>query len=169
MKFDIGEELRDLFPNKGNKDDSQLLEMMSAVEEENTKLKKDNVKLARMNRQYRRIIKEKEQEISELKLNWDEAGDLAEYTMKINKVMEAAQKAAQDYVNTNRKMEEKARQEADMIIHEALRKKEDIIKNALNEASRIQYLNVTTIRKMQDEIKQLLSQNFIDQGGRTNE
>jgi len=160
VKFNIGEELRDLFPEKGNKDDLRLLEMMSAVEEENVKLKKENTKLIRMVRQYKMMIKEKEQEINERNLTFDEAGDLAEYTLKINKVMEAAQRAAQDYVNTNRKMEEKARQEADQIIQEALEKRESIIKNALNEASRIQYMNVTTIKKMQDEIKLLLQPEF---------
>ena len=156
MKLAIKEELHDLLTKRGEKENLQLLEMLSAVEEENTKLKKENIKLEKVVKELKDSIEKKDQEIGDLKLHWNDAGDLAEYTMKINKVMEAAQKAAAEYVTTNKKIEEKAKQEADQIIQEAQEQKERMIKNALREASRIQRLSVITITQIQEEVKQLL-------------
>lgn len=156
MKLDVLEELNHLFSKTGEKDNVELFEMLRAVEEENAKLKKDNMRLQKLIKHYKSVIEDKDEEMNDLKIQWKESGNLAEYSLKINKVMEAAERAAEEYVSTNKRIKDKAQKEADALLSEAVQERDKIINNALSEARHLQHLNVITIQQIKKEIKQLL-------------
>lgn len=140
------------------KNEADVYQMLMAVEEENAKLKHDRKKLEEEIRGYEKAIRDKEDEMNALKCDITESGNLAEFSIKISRVLESAENAAQEYVETNRRLTERSKQEADTIIAEALKQKDNIIKEAQAEARNIRKLNLNILQRLREE-----AHNIIDE------
>ncbi len=78
------------------------------------------------------LLKEKEAELAERNLRIENAGDLATAVLAVNGVLEATQKAAQQYLYNIRIMEEDTRIRCQALIAEATEEAERIKKTAEN-------------------------------------
>lgn len=87
----------------------ELLEMMLELSEENEKLKKE--------------LEEKDKELESKRIMIEEAGDIAEASLKLNRVFEAARDAADQYIKNIQLLERAKKQEVRKVME--LRKKLD--------------------------------------------
>ncbi|MCP1103232.1 cell division septum initiation protein DivIVA [Aequitasia blattaphilus] len=151
-----------------DKGKEELLDIIRAVEEENHKLRKENMQLEKKVKESEAEILEKDMEMEKLRKHWKESGNLAEFSVKVNGVLEAAQKAAEDYINVNKGLEQRKKREAEEIIAQAMRRREKIISEAQAEAKKIQKLNLATIQNLQREAEKILN-SVINQLGESRE
>lgn len=143
---------------KRGENEADIYQMLMAVEEENHKLKGEKKKLEEIIKQYDEIIKDKEGEMSDLKYDFNESGNLAEFTIRINGVLEAAENAAQEYIESNRKLQEKGKTDAKVIVDDALKQKEDIINEAKAEARSIRKLNLLLLQNLREEANKIIDE-----------
>ncbi|MBQ8610262.1 MAG: hypothetical protein IJ412_01005 [Oscillospiraceae bacterium] len=86
-------------------------------------------------------LEQAQRELADRRLRLQEAGSLAQAAIEINGVMEAAQAAAQQYLDNIRLMEEEARQQCEQMLADAEKKaariRQDLLKDAKTEASQL--------------------------------
>lgn len=84
----------------------------------------------------RKRLEKAEEELSERYLRIQKAGDLAHAVLSVNGVMEAAQAAAQQYLDNIAQMERETKLRCDKLISDARREAEQIRKSTPAEVSR---------------------------------
>lgn len=86
-------------------------------------------------------LEQAQSELADRRLRLQEAGSLAQAAIEINGVMEAAQAAAQQYLDNIRLMEEETRQQCEQMLADAEKKaarvRQDLLKDAKTEASQL--------------------------------
>ena len=86
-------------------------------------------------------LEQAQSELADRRLRLQEAGSLAQAAIEINGVMEAAQAAAQQYLDNIRLMEEETRQQCEQMRADAEKKaarvRQDLLKDAKTEASQL--------------------------------
>lgn len=112
---------------------AELLEMLISQSEENEQLREQVVNLQRLLDE-RRIINER-------------AGSIAEASLMLNKIFEAAESAAQDYINNIRTMSEKQDEISRRIEEDAQRKMQQMIADT---ECRCQLLQSTTEKECEE-------------------
>lgn len=75
-------------------------------------------------------LEEAEQKLADRQLQMEKAGDIAQAALQINGVMEAAQAAAQQYLENIERMERQTRQRCDQMLLKAAVDAEAIIRKA---------------------------------------
>lgn len=151
-----------------NEPEVDSYQMLLAVEDENNKVKHEKKDLEEQIKEYKAIIASKDEEIQNLKVNINEAGSLAEFSMKISGVFESAQNAASEYIDANRRVKEKgeavaheiideANKEKANIIEEAMKEKELIINEAKAEARNIRKFNISVLQKIREEANSIIA------------
>ncbi|MFV0363278.1 MAG: hypothetical protein ACK5LL_09365, partial [Suipraeoptans sp.] len=105
---------------------------------------------------------QKEKEMHELKTEVNDSGNLAEYSVKINGMMESAQKTAQEYIDLNRSLKEKSQKEAEDILENAENERKRIIGEAREEARRVQRLNINVIQNLREEAGNIIDKIVIE-------
>lgn len=156
MMLKLSEKLSNFRDRDKEHDDIEALEVLMAVEAENKKLRDDNLQYQREVERLRALVNEKEEELTNLRLNIDETGNLADFTLKINGVFESAQKAAFDFEKTRQEAKEKCEEEGKRILAEAEEKAQQMIAEAKEEVRRIRKLNMTIIQNLQEETRKII-------------
>lgn len=156
MMLKLSEKLSNFRDRDKEHDDIEALEVLMAVEAENKKLRDDNLQYQKEVEMLRALVKEKDEELTNLRLNIDETGNLADFTLKINGVFESAQKAAGDFEKTRQEAKEKSEEEARRILAEAEGKAQQMLAEAKEEVRRIRKLNMTIIQNLQEESRKII-------------
>lgn len=106
---------------------AELLELLLAQTKENERLSAE--------------LEQAQSELADRRLRLQEAGSLAQAAIEINGVMEAAQAAAQQYLENICLMEEETRQQCEQMLADAEKKaarvRQDLLKDARTEASQL--------------------------------
>ena len=83
------------------------------------------------------LVEDYEKQLNERKIAIEEAGSLAEAVLKLNGVFDAAQKAADQYLEETKRRVGSLREETDGAIERAQKQAEDILREARSESQRI--------------------------------
>lgn len=116
---------------------AQLLELLLSQIKETERLNK--------------LLKAKEAELADRNLRVEKAGDLATAVLAVNGVIEAAEKAAQQYLDNIRLMEEQTRIKCEKLIADATEEASRIRKTAQNA--------VVEVNTLIEEIHEILHDN----------
>lgn len=127
---------------------NQKLSSYEPLAQEKERLEKQTASLTEENEALKAKVAELEEKLPSLDTEITEPGSIAEMAVRVNGVMEAAQKAADDYLAKIKEMhdamkrdydvyEAVARQKADAILHKANVEAEAVVQNARNEANDI--------------------------------
>ena len=126
---------------------SDVLEMLLMLNKENEKL--------------RAQLDQVEQQAQERSIAINQSGSIAEASLKLNGVFEAAQKACDEYIaNVKRAhagaedMERQSRERSEAILAEAEKKAGDIVKSAENDAARMLVEATARSTNMVEEARQ---------------
>lgn len=85
------------------------------------------------------LIAEKEElqaKLDDRILRVNKAGSIAEAALSVNKVLEACQQSANDYLASIAKVQEETKQKAEQILTQARKRADEIVKEAQIEASK---------------------------------
>lgn len=109
---------------------TELLELLLEASEENEKLKTENARLSGE-------IKDAEKQISDRKLELTETGSIAEASLKLSGIFEAAQNAASIYLDNIKTVDSETKTRSDAKIAETEAKCAELIGSAKAEADRL--------------------------------
>ncbi len=137
-------------------DEIEALEVFMVVEAENKKLKEENAKMLKEVEVLREQMAKKDEELQSLKLDINETGNLADFTLKINGVFESAQKAADEFEKTKQASLEKCEEESQRILAEAKVQAQQMVSEAKDEVRRIRKLNMVIIQTLQEESRKII-------------
>ena len=127
---------------------NQKLSSYEPLAQEKERLEKQTASLTEENEALKAKVAELEEKLPSVDTEITEPGSIAEMAVRVNGVMEAAQKAADDYLAKIKEMhdamkrdydvyEAVARQKADAILQKANVEAEAVVQNARNEANDI--------------------------------
>lgn len=83
------------------------------------------------------LVEDYEKQLAERRITIEQSGSLAEAALKLNGVFDAAQRAADQYVEETKHRVANLREETDGAIERARKQAEDILKQARSESERI--------------------------------
>ncbi|MCP1103233.1 Mg2+ and Co2+ transporter CorA [Aequitasia blattaphilus] len=118
---------------------------------------------------YEKKIAQLENEIKNDEKKWEEAGSLADYAIKINKVLESTQQAADIYLESIKKVKTQKEKEAEELIANAQNRVDTLLTSAKQEASQIKASSHTVLSTLQSEVDRLLTDFKKDYKGDTEE
>lgn len=136
---------------------NDLLRLLQECDDENRGLKLENENSERKIRELRSLIEEMEKEKDKQRIGHTEPGSLAESMIQVNGVMEAAQKAADQYIARIRELEAVKQQEADKIVETARGRAEQILAQAKAGAQRMKAASTNVLQTLQEEIDHMLA------------
>ena len=135
---------------------NELIRLLEAAEKENRELADQKQQLERKAAEYEARLAEKDRQIEETQRMGREPGTLADSMIQVNGVMEAAQRAAEQYLENIREMEAAKQSQADAIIRAAQQRAERIVVRAKEGAEQVKEASSNVLQNLQAEVGRLL-------------
>lgn len=135
---------------------NELIRLLEAAEKENRELADQKQQLERKAAEYEARLAEKDRQIEETQRMGREPGTLADSMIQVNGVMEAAQRAAEQYLENIREMEAAKQSQADAIIKAAQQRAERIVVRAKEGAEQVKEASSNVLQNLQAEVGRLL-------------
>lgn len=136
---------------------NDLLRLLQECDDENRILKEENEQRGKTIEELRKTITRLEEEQKQKELANAEPGTLAEAMIQVNGVMEAAQKAAQQYIDRIQEIERAKQREAEAAIETARDRADRVLARAKSGAQKIREASANVLQNLQVEIDHMLA------------